>query len=273
MVAALAVAALPLAASAQTYVPESQSISGTIQSINGTWNITVLDGNGYVDNVVLHQGTIINPTGLTLAPGMNVTILGNPNGDEFDANEIDTPYHYSEPLPTPVYYGPGWWYPGFSYGYGPSFSLIIGGGGYIVRQPWGGHWWASAPVRPFVGVNVNVGGGYRYPEYRGGYAGHPAVVPVPAQRYAPRYSAPVAPTQAYRYPATRSYAPRTTYSAPRYSAPAARSYGGGYAAPRNTYSAPRYSAPAARSYGGGGASYRGGASAHYSTSSRGDSRH
>ncbi|MBV8154829.1 MAG: hypothetical protein JOY98_10430, partial [Candidatus Eremiobacteraeota bacterium] len=244
--------------------------------IDGTWNITVLDGNGYVDNVVLHQGTIINPTGLTLAPGMNVTILGNPNGDEFDANEIDTPYHYSAALPTPVYYGPGWWYPGFAYGYGPSFSLIIGGGGYIVRQPWGGHWWASAPVRPFVGVgvNVNVGGGYRYPEYRGGYAGHPAVVPVPAQRYAPRYSAPVAPTQAYRYPAARSYAPATrTYAAPRYSAPAARSYGGGYAAPRSTSSAPRYSAPAARSYGGGGASYRGSASAHYSTSSRGDTRH
>lgn len=242
MVAALAVAALPLAASAQVEGPPGGQIQGTIQSINGTWDITVLDNNGYVDNVVLHQGTIINPTGLTLAPGMNVTILGYANGDEFDANEIDTPYQYSQALPVPVYYGPGWWYPGFAYGYGPSFSLFIGSGGYLVRQPWGGHWWVSTPVHPYVGFRANVGvGGYRYPEYRGGYA-------APAARYAPRYSAP---TSAYRYPATRSYAPASRSYA-------ARSYSGGY---RGSYSTAHYSAPA-RSYGGGG--YRGSASAHYS---------
>ncbi len=39
----------------------------------------------------LHQGTIINPTGLTLEPGMNVTIDGYADGSNFDAMEIDTP--------------------------------------------------------------------------------------------------------------------------------------------------------------------------------------
>ena len=100
LTATLAIAALPLAASAQ--VAPGQELVGTIQSINGAFNISVLDSNGYADNVALHQGTIINPTGLTLAPGMNVTILGYNAGGAFDANEIDTSYQYSGALPTPV---------------------------------------------------------------------------------------------------------------------------------------------------------------------------
>jgi hypothetical protein len=131
-IAALAAAALitPSIASAQDFASSAdnganQQIQGTISSIDGTWNLTVNDANGYSDNVALHQGTIINPTGLTLEDGMNVTIDGYPDGSTFDAIEIDTPYQYQGPAPVAVYYGPGNWYPGYASGWGPSFSLFF----------------------------------------------------------------------------------------------------------------------------------------------------
>ncbi|HEX3466713.1 MAG TPA: hypothetical protein VHT05_01280 [Candidatus Elarobacter sp.] len=103
----------------------NQQIQGTVSSINDTWNITVSDSNGYSDSIELHQGTIINPTGLTLEPGMSVTIDGYADGSNFDAIEIDTPYQYQGPPPVAVYYGPGEWYPGYADGWGPSFSLVF----------------------------------------------------------------------------------------------------------------------------------------------------
>ena len=125
---ALLTPAIAFAQEVPTYASagSDQQIEGTISSINGTWNITVADSNGYNDSVELHQGTIINPTGLTLEPGMNVTIDGYPDGSNFDAMEIDTPYQYAGPAPTAVYYGPGSWYPGYADGWGPSFSLVFG---------------------------------------------------------------------------------------------------------------------------------------------------
>ena len=133
--AAIAAAALiaPGFASAQDYPSYSsdansdanQQIQGTIASVNDTWNITVHDASGYADSVELHQGTIINPTGLTLEPGMSVTIDGYADGPNFDAMEIDTPYQYQGPAPVAVYYGPGAWYPGYATGWGPSFSLFF----------------------------------------------------------------------------------------------------------------------------------------------------
>jgi len=85
--AALAIAGLvhPTNASAQDVPSYAQpgrdeSIQGRIASVNGTFNISVRDNRGFVDNVELHQGTIINPTGLTLAAGMSVTIIGVGNG-------------------------------------------------------------------------------------------------------------------------------------------------------------------------------------------------
>jgi hypothetical protein len=129
--AAIVAAALitPGFASAQDAMAYSsdgnQQIQGTIAAINGTWNITVHDANGYADSVELHQGTIINPTGLTLEPGMNVTIDGYADGPNFEAMEIDTPYQYQGPAPVAVYYGPGSWYPGYATGWGPSFSLFF----------------------------------------------------------------------------------------------------------------------------------------------------
>ena len=128
LVASLAAVALftPLVASAQDVAyGGDQQIQGTVTSINGAWNITVADVNGYRDSIALHQGTIINPTGLTLAPGMNVTIDGYADGANFDATQIDTPYQYNGPAPTAVYYGAGDWYPGYAAGWGPSFTLVF----------------------------------------------------------------------------------------------------------------------------------------------------
>jgi hypothetical protein len=140
LIAALAAAALitPAIASAQdaSYADTgaNQQIQGTISSIDGTWNLTVNDTNGYSDNVALHQGTIINPTGLTLEDGMNVTIDGYADGPNFDAIEIDTPYQYQGPAPVAVYYGPGTWYPGYANGWGPSFSLVFNSGRFEQRS-------------------------------------------------------------------------------------------------------------------------------------------
>lgn len=127
----------PLAADAQSPAPKlpgyaqpatDLTIRGRIAAINGPFHITVRDAKGTIDDVTLHRGTIINPTGLTLAAGMRVKILGYAAGTTFAANEIDTPYTYSGPLPGPAYYGPGWWYPGYQYGFGPSFGFNIGVG-------------------------------------------------------------------------------------------------------------------------------------------------
>jgi hypothetical protein len=117
--AALALAA-PLAAQAQEVpsyaaVQSDQQIQGRIAAFDGAYNLQVRDDNGYIDNVELHDGTIINPTGLTLAPGMVVNILGSNGGGAFDADEIDTPYTFDDAVP---YYGGHPW----NY-YGPSVGL------------------------------------------------------------------------------------------------------------------------------------------------------
>lgn len=118
--AAALILAAPLAVSAQDLpsyaaVQDDQQIHGRITAFDGAYNLQVRDDNGYVDNVELHDGTIINPTGLTLAPGMIVSIVGDSAGQAFDANEIDTPYVFENAVP---YYGGHPW----NY-YGPSISL------------------------------------------------------------------------------------------------------------------------------------------------------
>jgi hypothetical protein len=211
----------PAVASAQSY--GDQQIQGQVASINGTWNISVDDSNGNMDSVELHQGTIINPTGLTLAPGMSVTIDGYPDGPNFDANEIDTPYAYTGPAPQPVYYGPGNWYPGYAAGWGPSFSLVFNVG---TRQ------WAQ---RPFA-----YGGQVRQP------MAPPVGVAFQQRSYAPapqRNIAP-APQRAFAPPA----APQRTFSAPaaqRFTAPVQR-----FSAPAQHDSAPAQHASASQRGGG-----------------------
>lgn len=117
--------------------PEDANIHGRILAFDGGYNLQVRDEKGYVDNVQLHQGTIINPTGLTLAPGMIVSIMGYNAGPFFAANEVDTPYQFYTGVP--YYLGHPWNY------YGPSVSL-----GFFFGNP---GWWHG---------NLFVGGGYRW---------------------------------------------------------------------------------------------------------------
>jgi hypothetical protein len=129
---------LPLAASAQngppppsyaqpgmpSYATQDQQIHGRIASFDGGYNLQVRDDKGYLDNVRLHQGTVINPTGLTLAPGMVVSVNGYSQGSFFSANEIDTPYTLYGPVP--YYAGHPWFY----YGAGVSLGFFFGSNGW-----------------------------------------------------------------------------------------------------------------------------------------------
>lgn len=106
-----------------SYASDEESIHGRIASVTGRYDLQVRDDRGFIDSVSMHQGTVINPTGLALAPGMSVTILGRNRGRVFAANEIDTPY-LSYPY---LGYGP---YPVYPYGVyvEPSFGFRFGGG-------------------------------------------------------------------------------------------------------------------------------------------------
>jgi hypothetical protein len=255
----------PAIASAQDYAPagQDQQIQGTVGSINGTWNITVADANGYADSVDLHQGTIINPTGLTLEPGMNVTVDGYADGPNFDAMEIDTPYQYSGPAPVAVYYGPGAWYPGYAAGWGPSFSLVFNVGSRSWQQ------------RPFAyggqvrqAVSPPAGWQNRPHGYIGNAGGSPGVAYAQPQRQfaAPQaqqrqFAAPQAqqrqfaapPVQQQRTFAAPPVQQQRTFAAPvqqqRAFAPPAQQRRT-FAAPQRTFSAPAqrsaHPAPAAR---------------------------
>ena len=119
---ALLVGTAPLAALAQNAAPApsyvtrgGETIKGTIASIDRKYNFTVRDNRGFMDNVALHDGTIIYPTGLRLSPGQSVTIAGVASGRTFTANEIDTPYAI---YGVPYAYYPYYPYPAYSVGFG-----------------------------------------------------------------------------------------------------------------------------------------------------------
>jgi hypothetical protein len=62
-----------------------EHLSGRVTS-SEPYNLT-LDRSTHV---VLHRGTVINPTGITLRRGMNIEVFGHWNRDgSFDANEVD----------------------------------------------------------------------------------------------------------------------------------------------------------------------------------------
>jgi hypothetical protein len=122
-----------------------ETLHGHIASIPGKFRLELRDKRGFIDTVELHQGTIINPTGLRLAPGMSVTILGYAHGSVFAANEIDTPYTTTSYSYVPDY-AP-------SYGYGDPYPTW--GGGY---PSWG--WGANTIYAPGFGGYGWYGGGY-----------------------------------------------------------------------------------------------------------------
>jgi hypothetical protein len=176
-----------------------QQIHGTIASLDGKYRVYVRDDRGYVDSVDLHDGTIINPTGIPLQPGMPVTIYGRANGKVFDANQIDAPndvgddgasgdYGYDagpEPgyvTPYPYYsYYPAYAlsYPafislGFGFGggyYGGGYGRGYYGAGYYGRGHYGNGYYGHGGYRGSFGPGYGGHGTYSTGGYRGGYGG------------------------------------------------------------------------------------------------------
>ena len=138
VVAVLASCSSVAAATLPSYATNEETIKGTIASVSGNHHISVRDDRGFVDEVTLHDGTVINPTGLKLAPGLTVTILGRNAGSSFSANEIDTPYSersgvtYAYPylvdgaFGAPYGYGYPGGYPVGPYYYGAPFAASVG---------------------------------------------------------------------------------------------------------------------------------------------------
>jgi hypothetical protein len=85
---AIAVTALPVVAPAQS-ADQTETISGRVASIDDSGNMDVNDDRGYIDSVQLRQGTVINPPGTRLMPGMVIRILGVNRGNVFAANKVD----------------------------------------------------------------------------------------------------------------------------------------------------------------------------------------
>jgi hypothetical protein len=124
--------ALAQRANLPSYATGEESIRGRIASIDGKYHLQLRDDRGFIDNVSLHDGTIINPTGLRLSPGQTVTVLGHNSGKTFEANEIDTPYaNYGY---APAYaYGYPYGYYGYPYNVYPAFGLGFRDRGFGVR--------------------------------------------------------------------------------------------------------------------------------------------
>ncbi|MFY9646092.1 MAG: hypothetical protein WAK29_12990 [Terriglobales bacterium] len=153
---------------------ETVQIRGVVSSFDGAYALVVRDEQGYLDNIQLHEGTIINPLGITLAPGMVVSVVGFNGGSAIDANEIDTPYVVYGGVP--YYEGHPWTYFGAGVALGVFFASAdwwhggYFGGGYRVIN--GRRYWAHVDR-----VRLYRGGYFRGHEYivdvhHGGWAGH-----------------------------------------------------------------------------------------------------
>jgi hypothetical protein len=200
--AALTLAA-PLSAAAQdapSYAQVAYSgddqIRGRIESFDGAYQLTVRDERGFVDDIELHPGTIINPTGLTLAPGMVVSVIGANQGSVLAANEIDTPYSVDAGVP---YYGGRAW---DSYGPSVGLAFFFGNQGWWHGNDFGnGSFRYDRGVRVYTNVRIREAGPRPYVAYGNGYRPNDGTVRVNVNvrsggnaapvRYAnPRYVAP-----------------------------------------------------------------------------------
>ncbi len=112
--------AAPVAPPSYATPVAGETISGHITAVTGKYTLELRDTRGFVDNVTLHPGTIINPRGLTLAAGMQVTINGANAGTTFTANQIDAPYTVAL---VPGYgFGPAFGPPGIGLGFAPGWG-------------------------------------------------------------------------------------------------------------------------------------------------------
>jgi hypothetical protein len=80
-----AILAAPLAASAQAWGGDEHRFVGRVISFK-PWNLQLDNG----PHIFLHPGTVIHPTGMTLANGMVVRVIGHRTSDgNFAADEVD----------------------------------------------------------------------------------------------------------------------------------------------------------------------------------------
>jgi len=173
-----ALAALTLAApiAAQAQSNPSEDVHGRVVAFNGAYALSVRDERGFIDSIQLHQGTIINPTGLRLAPGMIVNVLGFNAGGYIAADEIDTPYTFYGGVP--YFQGHVWSY------WGPTVSLgfFFGNVGWWHGGYFGGPYAWRGGVRIYNNVsytNIYRSNVYRTNVYRTNvYRGNPRPHPV-----------------------------------------------------------------------------------------------
>lgn len=92
-------------------------LHGTVSSFDGRYDLHLLDRNGVSTDVRLHPGTVIRPRGLTLSPGMRVSVAGGfeAEGRAVDAKEIDAKAYRTERVVVAPAYSP---FLGASYGMG-----------------------------------------------------------------------------------------------------------------------------------------------------------
>jgi hypothetical protein len=126
-----------------SYANDEAHFAGRITAIYGPYDLDVRDSHNYTVRIHLHDGTIINPTGLKLSVGQSIQVHGLKQPSSIEANEIDSPYHMSGYAYGPAYSYPAYWGYGPWYGpwYGPALGIGIGIGwrGYYGR--WGGWVW------------------------------------------------------------------------------------------------------------------------------------
>jgi invasion protein IalB len=91
--AALALPSGAFAATSQSAQQQhdNMTIQGVVSSIDGKWNLTVQQDSGFIQNVALERGTVIAPTGMRLATGMQITVVGYEDGPYIDAVRIAGP--------------------------------------------------------------------------------------------------------------------------------------------------------------------------------------
>jgi hypothetical protein len=157
---AVAVGALPVAAAAQTpsYATRTETIRGTIASVESLNHLLVADDRGYTDDVTLRLGAAVASGGVRLVPGERVAITGAAHGATFLATRIATsgssdygsadsavttaavPAYYPAPVyyAAPVYYGYGPFSLGYGFGYGYRRHFIRYGGYYGGYRPYRG---------------------------------------------------------------------------------------------------------------------------------------
>ena len=241
--AALTLAA-PIAAQAQvapsydyvdqpSYATSEEDVHGRIVSFDGAYSLQVRDERGFIDNIQLQDGTVINPTGLTLERGMIVNVLGYDQGDYLAAAEIDTPYSFVDG--EPCFDGHVWSY------YEPTVALsfFFGNFGWWHGNDFDGAFAWNNGVRVYNNVTYRTV--YRIVNRR------PVThrpIPVDRPPVERRNPIPIDRPPVDRHPVTPDRAQVTRYAQPsRYAEPATR-----YAQPATRYEAPstRNAQPAAR---------------------------